>query len=69
MRSNLTKIFSNQTDLSEMEFKSSSLKASSETFSNQASRLERQTRMRRNRMYLILASMVAAFILFIFLFN
>ena len=41
MKNNLTKIFTNQNDLNEMETKSSELHKSSETFANQAFRLER----------------------------
>ena len=69
MRSNIGKIFSNQDDLEAMDTKSSTLKESTDTFANQAWRLEREARARRNRLYLIIASFVTAAILFMFLWN
>ena len=69
MRTNLNKIFTNQSDLADMEFKSSSLQQSAQGFSNEARRLERQARMRRNRLYLLMGAMAIAFILFIYLFS
>ena len=69
MRNNMTKFFSNQADLEQMDVKSSNLKQSTETFASQSWRLEREARARRNRMYLLIATIVTVFLFLIYSMN
>ena len=69
MKLNLSKIFDNSAEVNEMDIRADGLKSSALEFQSGANRLEKMVRARRLRMYLILGGMIAAFVLFIYLFS
>lgn len=68
MRNNLSRMFDNRQVLDEMDIRADGIKMSALEFNQGASRLEKMARARRMRMYLLLAAMIAGFVLFVYCF-
>ena len=67
MRGNLNRMFENQNEVNMMEEKSDRIRNTAESFQMSATRLEKITRHRRYRAYVIIAAMVMSFIFVLYL--
>ena len=67
MRGNLNKMFENQNELNLMDEKSDRIRSTAESFQMSATRLEKITRHRRYRAYVIIAAMILSFFFVLYL--